>query len=214
MNMLDATAIADPDDYTKDDFRDKGLVIRRFKKDIRNQVRNALRDRNIVRRRFPASAGGGSRLRGSARGEVSHRPESEAGQTGRRKVAISSSSPWRRRCSPARPPASSTVDRRLRQRRERELDPITEPAGRVRSRVVARPCGKALTAIRPEDYAKYQALLAAVRGKQAVRMERERPAGPPRRVHRAHRHTEVAARPAREGPATPWRVRSRSSTAD
>ena len=53
VNMLDATAIADPDDYTKDDFRDKGLVIRRFKKDIRNQVRNALRDRNIVRRRFP-----------------------------------------------------------------------------------------------------------------------------------------------------------------
>ena len=55
MNMLDATAIADPDNYSKEDFRDKGLVIRRFKKDIRNQVRNAFRDREIVRRRFPAS---------------------------------------------------------------------------------------------------------------------------------------------------------------
>ena len=56
MNMLDATAVADPDDYTKDDFRGKGLVIRRFKKDVRQQVRDAFRDREIVRRRFPASA--------------------------------------------------------------------------------------------------------------------------------------------------------------
>ena len=56
MNMLDATAIADPDDYSKDDFRGKGLVIRRFKKDVREQVRDAFRDREIVRRRFPASA--------------------------------------------------------------------------------------------------------------------------------------------------------------
>ena len=56
MNMLDATAIADPDNYTKEDFSEKGLVIRRFKKDIRNQVRDAFREREIVRRRFPASA--------------------------------------------------------------------------------------------------------------------------------------------------------------
>ena len=56
MNMLDATAIADPDNYTQEDFSEKGLVIRRFKKDIRNQVRDAFREREIVRRRFPASA--------------------------------------------------------------------------------------------------------------------------------------------------------------
>ena len=56
MNMLDATAIADPDDYSAEDFRGKGLVIRRFKKDIRHQVRDAFRDREIVRRGFPASA--------------------------------------------------------------------------------------------------------------------------------------------------------------
>jgi hypothetical protein len=34
MSLLDPTAISDPDDYTPDDFRSKGLVIRRFKKDI------------------------------------------------------------------------------------------------------------------------------------------------------------------------------------
>ena len=38
MSLLDPTAISDPEDYTPADFRDKGLVIRRFKKDIRDQV--------------------------------------------------------------------------------------------------------------------------------------------------------------------------------
>jgi superfamily II DNA or RNA helicase len=38
MSLLDPTAISDPDDYTPDDFKDKGLVVRRFKKDIRGQV--------------------------------------------------------------------------------------------------------------------------------------------------------------------------------
>jgi superfamily II DNA or RNA helicase len=38
MSLLDPTAISDPDDYTPDDFKDKGLVVRRFKKDIRDQV--------------------------------------------------------------------------------------------------------------------------------------------------------------------------------
>lgn len=41
VNMLDATAITDPEDYRREDFRDKGLVIRRFKKDIRADVRDA-----------------------------------------------------------------------------------------------------------------------------------------------------------------------------
>ena len=55
MNMLDATAISDPDNYEPEDFRRKGLVIRRFKKDIQSQVQNAFRDREIFHRRFAAS---------------------------------------------------------------------------------------------------------------------------------------------------------------
>ena len=47
MNMLDPTAISDPDDYAKDDFSDKGLVIRRFKKDIRDQVQQEFRERVV-----------------------------------------------------------------------------------------------------------------------------------------------------------------------
>ena len=45
MNMLDPTAIANPDEYSPDDI--KGLFIRRFKKDIQNQVQNAFKKREI-----------------------------------------------------------------------------------------------------------------------------------------------------------------------
>lgn len=45
MNMLDPTAIANPDNYGPDDI--KGLYIRRFKKDIQHQVEAAFKEREI-----------------------------------------------------------------------------------------------------------------------------------------------------------------------
>lgn len=45
MSLLDPTAISDPDDYTPDDFRHKGLVVRRFKKDIKDQVSSQFQER-------------------------------------------------------------------------------------------------------------------------------------------------------------------------
>jgi len=45
MNMLDPTAIADPENYTPEDI--KGLYIRRFKKDIQQQVKSAFKEREI-----------------------------------------------------------------------------------------------------------------------------------------------------------------------
>ena len=54
VNMLDATAITDPDNYTREDFR-PGLVIRRFKKDVQDQVREAFSDRKVVQHSFHAS---------------------------------------------------------------------------------------------------------------------------------------------------------------
>lgn len=56
MSLLDPTAISDPDDYTPDDFRSKGLVIRRFKKDIRDQVSADFQERVTTCLRTPASA--------------------------------------------------------------------------------------------------------------------------------------------------------------
>jgi SNF2 family DNA or RNA helicase len=66
MNMLDPTAIANPRDYSREDFRDKGLVIRRFKKDIMAQLQELSRTRNRdgADTRHP---GGRSGLRASGR---------------------------------------------------------------------------------------------------------------------------------------------------
>jgi superfamily II DNA or RNA helicase len=55
MSLLDPTAISDPDDYTPADFRDKGLVVRRFKKDIQDQVSADFQERITERLRQPAS---------------------------------------------------------------------------------------------------------------------------------------------------------------
>lgn len=55
VNMLDATAIANPSDYSADDFSDKGLVIRRFKNDIKDQLSKSFPDRDIDTLRSPAS---------------------------------------------------------------------------------------------------------------------------------------------------------------
>ena len=53
MNMLDPTAIANPNDYTSEDI--KGLCIRRFKKDVKDQVAGSFLERNIVLERCHAS---------------------------------------------------------------------------------------------------------------------------------------------------------------
>lgn len=55
MSLLDPTAISDPDDYTPDDYQDKGLVIRRFKKDIRDQVAEEFQERITEQLRQAAS---------------------------------------------------------------------------------------------------------------------------------------------------------------
>jgi len=55
MNMLDPTAISDPEHYGSDDFSAKGLVIRRFKKDIKDQVRDAFKERKVYMHKHDAS---------------------------------------------------------------------------------------------------------------------------------------------------------------
>lgn len=56
MSLLDPTAIADPDHYTPEDFRSKGLVIRRFKKDIKDQVQSDFQERHTLCLKHAASA--------------------------------------------------------------------------------------------------------------------------------------------------------------
>jgi len=54
MNMLDPTAIANPHDYRKEDI--KGLCVRRFKKDIKDQVFGAFKERVVHIEKCDASA--------------------------------------------------------------------------------------------------------------------------------------------------------------
>ena len=53
MNMLNPTAIANPEDYGPDDI--KGLFIRRFKKDIKDQVSKSFKERKIAVAKCQAS---------------------------------------------------------------------------------------------------------------------------------------------------------------
>lgn len=53
MNMLDPTAIADPENYTPEDIQ--GLCIRRFKKDVKDQVDGSFLERKITLERCHAS---------------------------------------------------------------------------------------------------------------------------------------------------------------
>lgn len=54
MNMLNPTAIANPEDYTREDIQ--GLFIRRFKKDIQDQVVRSFKERRIAKAHSEASA--------------------------------------------------------------------------------------------------------------------------------------------------------------
>jgi len=61
MNMLDPTAIPDPDDYTEKDIKDssediKGLFMRRFKKDVQNQTDGKFMERHVAQEECWASA--------------------------------------------------------------------------------------------------------------------------------------------------------------
>ena len=227
VNMLDATAITDPEDYRREDFRDKGLVIRRFKKDIRADVRDAFRDREVHRSRFPASekeerayeallavkvaragrarasaglraqASGGA-LTGSgavasggalanseavASGGALAGSEAEATDLGAdaggqdRRDLFSVTLEKALFSSPAA--CLATVDNRIR-RRERELNqrtadgtgaaPAAAAAAEVGTEVTSlRALRDALAVIGPRDYAKYQALLDAIRGGRPFR---------------------------------------------
>ncbi|NOY93753.1 MAG: DEAD/DEAH box helicase [Deltaproteobacteria bacterium] len=53
MNMLDPTAIANPDEYTRDEI--DGLFLRRFKRDVQDQVRKAFPERTIAKAHAKAS---------------------------------------------------------------------------------------------------------------------------------------------------------------
>ncbi len=194
MNMLDPTAIGDPDDFTREDFTDKGLVIRRFKKDVREQVKKSFRDRTIYRNPFPLSAveeaandallavpvrgrtAGGSRMQAAG-------PESR-GSRSRQLFSVTLEKALF--SSPAA--CLETVVRRRRQL-ERDLarshatrTTSDEPAGtQERRRAIRRELAglaalaDSLEAVGAAHFSKYQALLRAIRGGKPFRWSSRSP---------------------------------------
>jgi len=91
IRMLDPTAIPNPSSYAAEDYRDKGLVIRRFKADVAEQLRTALPERVVHPRFVPASL-----------------PENHAFETVRSSMSPRSSVPTARRTT-ASPGSSSSA---------------------------------------------------------------------------------------------------------
>ncbi len=166
VNMLDPTAIADPDDYTAEDFRGKGLVVRRFKKDIQHEVREAFRDRTAYRRAFDASAAEEAAYDALLAVRVANR----TGSTRRDLFVVTLEKALF--SSPAA--CVQTVDHRIARRRlELESQPDEGIAAEVASLEKLR---SALNRIGPDDYAKYRALLAAIQGGAPFRWKAKAPA--------------------------------------
>ena len=168
MNMLDPTAIGDLDDFTPEDFRDKGLVIRRFKKDVREQVKKSFRDRTIFPESFPHSAveetANGALLAVRVRGHASGGKRQLFSVTLEKALFSSPAACLETVAGRRRHLERVLVDERDPERRNiirRELNGLEALA-------------EALDAIQPADFAKYQALLRAIRGGEPFRWNARR----------------------------------------
>ena len=156
MNMLDPTAIGDPDDFTQDDFRHKGLVIRRFKKDVRAEVKKSFRDRRVFRRRFRLSAAEEKANEALLAVEVAGRAEGG----GRRLFSVTLE-----KALFSSPAACRETVRRRRRELTRKLDGMPGPERRAAVQHEIAGLGSlddALRAIRPAHFTKYQTLLRAI----------------------------------------------------
>ena len=156
VNMLDATAIADPNDYTKEDFR-PGLVIRRFKKDVQAQVREAFRDREVHAQKFTAST------TEEAAYEALLAVPTADGRATRNRDLFHVTLEKALFSSPAA--CLETLDERLKRRQRETINGDVPAAARAEMAALQR-LREALEKIAPADYAKYQALLAAIRDGQ------------------------------------------------
>ena len=157
VNMLDATAITNPDDYTKEDFR-PGLVIRRFKKDVQEQVRDAFRDRQVFPQRFSASEAEEAAYDALLAVRIAgRRPETAT----RDLFAVTLEKALF--SSPAA--CIETVDERIR-RREREISSGEDASSRRTEIASLTALRDSLVRIGPADYSKYQALLDGIQGGQ------------------------------------------------
>ena len=150
MSLLDPTAISDPDDYTPEDFRDKGLVIRRFKKDIRSQVESDFQDRVTKVSRSKATAAEDAAFRAlldipfTQGGKRQTGQQHELQRVGMQKGLFSS-------------PAAALVSTRNRlDTLAKRADPSEDEAREIEA---LRVFASSLGAVVPSEFSKYQRFL-------------------------------------------------------
>ncbi len=154
VNMLGATAITDPDHYTSEDFR-PGLVIRRFKKDVQDQVQDAFSDRKVVPQRFRASGAEEAAYDALLAVPIAgHRPGSE------RRDLFAVTLEKALFSSPAA--CIETLTDRIRRQEPRIAEGRNVPARQAEIAGLQR-LRAALEGIAPAAFSKYRALLAAIR---------------------------------------------------
>ena len=158
MNMLDPTAIADPDSYAREDFSHKGLVIRRFKKDIRDQVQSEFREREVHCHRHPAGKEEEAAYAAllaipfSRNGEAVADKRSALLRVGLQKALFSSPAACRK--------SIAERSRKLHNRKHQNPTPaISKEIDALQS------LDRLLQRITPERYSKYQALIQLLESK-------------------------------------------------
>ena len=151
MNMLDPTAIADPENYTADDI--KGLFIRRFKKDLKDQVAGAFRERKISLEKCPASAKEEIAFDYFAKMQL----EMDLNKAGRTEILFKTSLEKSLFSSPAA--CIKSLDERLKKLRKKYAD------NEIKDIKTLSEFKALLEKIDPEDFSRYQMLLSLLRDK-------------------------------------------------
>ena len=149
MNMLDPTAIADPENYTPEDI--KGLCIRRFKKDVKDQVSGSFLEREITLERCQASAKEEYAFDIFADMQL----EMDLNKSGRTGQLFKTSLEKSLFSSPAA--CIKSLDERLEKLRKKYAD------AQIKDIRLLSELKTALEAITPEDFTRYQKLLSLLR---------------------------------------------------
>ena len=161
IDMLDPTVLPDKSHYTIDDFKDKGLVIRRFKADIKDQVSSAFKIRDIDTIEVTASDAEENVYQTLhemkfEKIDEKHKPGTELFKTTLTKALFSSPSA-----------CISTVENRLKKLHAR----IENAENKAISKDIEtlEDFKAKLKTIRIEDFSKFQRLVNLLRGKDQSR---------------------------------------------
>ena len=157
MNMLDPTAISDPEHYNKEDFSSKGLVVRRFKKDIQGQVDREFKKRHVFSDRHSANPEEEAAYEALLQISFTRNGDTITGHRGSLLRVTLQKSLF---SSPAA--CSKSVAERIRklQNREETTEDEQQEIGALQY------LDQALQKITPQRYAKYQALLTRLKNRE------------------------------------------------